>query len=212
MPSPNFRWSTRWPSLMPLASKIAPPHSDQSGHTRFPQVKVGHGIDSPSNPPRVRGNVRDAIRDDGVAAAGTGMCRLRRPVRCWLWPEGTGEASGLAGVAFLLVTFLWPRKEKSLAQARRAGETLSRAQPSRPARRQPCQEPKPFTNPSSPTLLPQGEKGARRSREQTPLPLGEGQGEGIRALPTLHTPSPATWRRRRRTGSAPGSAGRPLRS
>ena len=126
--------------------------------------------------------------------------------------------------------------------------------------------------PSSPTLLPQGEKGAktitgtgpsptmeeggkndlgnrplsrkgrreqddhgnrplsrkgrraqRRSREQAPLPrwgeggkgyLGdeEGQGEGIRAPPIWHTPSRATWRRRRRTGSAPGSAGRPLRS
>ena len=37
------------------------------------------------------------------------------------------------GVAFLLVTFLWPRKEKSLAQARRAGETPSRATPSCPA-------------------------------------------------------------------------------
>ena len=39
------------------------------------------------------------------------------------------------GVAFLLVTFLWPRKEKSLAQARRAGETPSRAEPSRSMRR-----------------------------------------------------------------------------
>ena len=39
------------------------------------------------------------------------------------------------GVAFLLVTFLWPRKEKSLAQARRAGETPSRAEPSCPMRR-----------------------------------------------------------------------------
>ena len=68
-------------------------------------------------------------------------CRLRRPVRRWLWPEGTGEASGLAGVAFLLVTFLWPRKEKLLAQARRAGETLSRATPSRPVRCQLCCQP-----------------------------------------------------------------------
>lgn len=45
------------------------------------------------------------------------------------------QAGGLAGVAFLLVTFLWPRKEKSLAQARRAGETPSRAEPSCPMRR-----------------------------------------------------------------------------
>ena len=36
----------------------------------------------------------------------------------------------MAGVAFLLVTFLWPHKEKSLAQARRAGEISSRAEPS----------------------------------------------------------------------------------
>ena len=47
-------------------------------------------------------------------------------------PTQEGEQ---AGVAFLLVTFLWPRKEKSLAQARRAGETPSRAAPSCPARR-----------------------------------------------------------------------------
>ncbi len=125
---------------------------------------------SPSNPPRVRGNVRDAIRDDGVAAVGTGMCRLRRPARRWLWPEGTGEASGLAGVAFLLVTFLWPRKEKPLAQARRAGETLSRAQPSRPARRQPCHQqapshPQPFSH--------KGRREQRRSRKQAPLPPWE---------------------------------------
>ena len=39
------------------------------------------------------------------------------------------------GVAFLLVTFLWPRKEKLLAQARRAGETPSRPAASHPARR-----------------------------------------------------------------------------
>ncbi len=38
--------------------------------------------------------------------------------------EGMCEAHESAGVAFLLVTFLWPRKEKSLAPARRAGETL----------------------------------------------------------------------------------------
>ena len=45
-------------------------------------------------------------------------------------PTQEGEQ---VGVAFLLVTFLWPRKEKSLAQARRAGETLSRTESSRPA-------------------------------------------------------------------------------
>ena len=39
------------------------------------------------------------------------------------------------GVAFLLVTFLWPRKEKSLAKPRSGGETPSRTESSRPARR-----------------------------------------------------------------------------
>ena len=37
------------------------------------------------------------------------------------------------GVAFLLVTFLWPRKEKSLAQPRSGGETPSRTESSCPA-------------------------------------------------------------------------------
>ncbi len=117
-------------------------------------------------------------------------CRLRRPVRRWLWPEGTGEASGLAGVAFLLVTSLWPRKEKLLAQARRAGETLSRAMPSRPARRQPCQQRQAQTPlvspPSSPTLLPQGEKGAKTLSGTGPSPaMGEGSKDdhGNRPLP-----------------------------
>ncbi|MNJ33707.1 hypothetical protein D3C77_283950 [compost metagenome] len=110
-------------------------------------------------------------------------CRLRRPVRCWLWPEGTGEASGLAGVAFLLVTFLWPRKEKSLAQARRAGETLSRAMPSRPARRQPCQDPKP---PLIPNPSPARGEGSKTITGTGPSPaMGEGSKDdhGNRPLP-----------------------------
>ncbi len=49
-------------------------------------------------------------------------------------PRGNRAAVGLAGVAFLLVTFLWPRKEKLLAPARRMGETPSRPTASRPAR------------------------------------------------------------------------------
>lgn len=36
-------------------------------------------------------------------------------------------------MAFLLVTFLWPRKEKSLAKPRSGGETLSRTESSCPA-------------------------------------------------------------------------------
>ena len=47
-------------------------------------------------------------------------------------PDAVGR---IGGVAFLLVTFLWPRKEKLLAQARREGETLSRPAASCPARR-----------------------------------------------------------------------------
>ncbi len=39
------------------------------------------------------------------------------------------------GVAFLLVTFLWPRKEKSLAKPRSGGETPSRTESWCPARR-----------------------------------------------------------------------------
>ena len=37
------------------------------------------------------------------------------------------------GVAFLLVTFLWPRKEKSLAKPRSGGDTPSRTESSCPA-------------------------------------------------------------------------------
>ncbi|ALP41315.1 hypothetical protein WL1483_1896 [Aeromonas schubertii] len=46
---------------------------------------------------------------------------------------GRAPSSGW-GKAFL-VTFLWPRKEKSLATARRAGKTPSRRNSSRPMRR-----------------------------------------------------------------------------
>lgn len=45
-------------------------------------------------------------------------------------PTKEGEQ---AGVAARLVTFLWPRKEKSLAQPRSGGETPSRTASSRPA-------------------------------------------------------------------------------
>ena len=47
--------------------------------------------------------------------------------------RGQPRSGRIGGVAFLLVTFLWPRKEKSLAQARRAGETPSRTESSCPA-------------------------------------------------------------------------------
>ena len=82
--------------------------------------------------------------------------RENRDVRSGLWPKpwmakakgpsaravgqagetkDPDEVGRISGVAFLLVTFLWPRKEKLLAQARRAGETSSRPAASRPARR-----------------------------------------------------------------------------
>ena len=126
-------------------------------------------------------------------------CRLRWPVRRWLWPEGNREAVGLAGVAFLLVTFLWPRKEKSLAQARRAGETLSRAQPSRPARRQPCHQKAPLIPNPSPTRgegskddhgnRPRSRHGIRkqrRSREQALPRRGEGGKDDHEKRPFSH--------------------------
>ena len=57
----------------------------------------GHGIGSPCKPPSRVQRVRSAIRDDGAAAAGTGMCRLRRSVRPVGRDEGTREAGGLPG-------------------------------------------------------------------------------------------------------------------
>ncbi len=78
------------------------------------------------------------------------------------------------GVAFLLVTFLWPRKEKSLAKPRSGGETLPRTESSRPARRshaihtwdgirQAMTLPTPHPNP-----LPQVERGSNRLVGETP--------------------------------------------
>lgn len=57
----------------------------------------GHGIGSPCKPPSRVQWVRSAIRDDGAAAVGTWMCRLRRSVRPVGRDEGTREAGGLPG-------------------------------------------------------------------------------------------------------------------
>lgn len=57
----------------------------------------GHGIGSPCKPPSRVQRVRSAIRDDGAAAVGTGMCRLLRSVRPVGRDEGTREAGGLPG-------------------------------------------------------------------------------------------------------------------
>ena len=62
-----------------------------------------HGIGSPCKPPSRVQRVRSAIRDDGAAAAGTGMCRLRRSVRAVGRDEGTREAGGLPGGRLLVL-------------------------------------------------------------------------------------------------------------
>jgi len=56
------------------------------------------------------------------------------------------------GVAARLVTFLWPRKEKSLAQPRSGGETPSRTESSCPARRSranQASDPSPWPSPAT---------------------------------------------------------------
>ncbi len=77
-------------------------------------------------------------------------------------PTQEGEQ---VGVAFLLVTFLWPRKEKSLAKPRSGGETPSRTESSCPAWRSHTIQALgdiPSGNdvsPPHPIPLPQGERG-----------------------------------------------------
>ncbi|ATU97464.1 hypothetical protein CHQ57_08345 [Aeromonas salmonicida] len=72
--------------------------------------------------------------DDGAAAVGTGMCRLRRSVRPVGRDEGTREAGGLPGEKTFGVICQRERVfQKSLAKPRSGGEILSRAEPSRPA-------------------------------------------------------------------------------
>ncbi len=95
-------------------------------------------------------------------------------------PTQEGEQ---VGVAFLLVTFLWPRKEKSLAPARRAGETPSRTASSHPAWRSHAIQtlgdipPGNDIRPPHPNPLPQGE------RERLPRTIT------LRLLhPTAHPP------------------------
>ncbi len=69
--------------------------------------------------------------DDGAAAGGTGMCRVRRSVRPDEGGEGIREADGLSGEKTFGLTCNKKRVfPKSLAPARRAGETPSRTRPS----------------------------------------------------------------------------------
>ncbi len=109
-----------------------------------------------------------------ASAAGPGMAHRRVPLDKGGNRGHPTQEGEQAGVAFLLVTFLWPRKEKSLAQARRAGETPSRAAPSCPARRSHAFEawggirlamPLPTPHPSP---LPQGERGSLLRLEARP--------------------------------------------
>ena len=106
-----------------------------------------------------------------ASAAGPGMAHRRVPSDKGVNRGHPTQEGEQAGVAFLLVTFLWPRKEKSLAQARRADETPSRATPSCPAWRShaihtwddiaPCNE---VTQPLTLTLSRKGRGDGYRGR------------------------------------------------
>ncbi len=117
------------------------------------------------------------------------------------------------GVAFLLVTFLWPRKEKSLAKPRSGGETPSRTESSCHAWRSRAihtwggiRHAMPLPTPH-PSPLPQGERGEgskpKSLRLAGEIPSGtesscparrsraiEAWG-GIRQAMTLPTPHPS---------------------
>ncbi len=78
----------------------------------------GHGIGSPCKPPSRVQRVRSAIRDDGAAAVGTGMCRLRRSVRPVGREEGPAKRAVCRGRR-LLVTFGLSKVTRQAAQRRR---------------------------------------------------------------------------------------------
>ena len=102
----------------------------------FPKATGRHGTGSPCKPPSRVQRVRSAIRDDGAAAVGTGMCRpasaALRPPR---WTRRGNPRSGrfAGGKTFGVICQRERVFQKSLALARRAGEIPSRAVPSRPA-------------------------------------------------------------------------------
>ncbi len=68
-----------------------------------------------------------------ASAAGPWMAHRRVPWDKRVNRGNPTQEGEQVGVAFLLVTFLWPRKEKSLAKPRSGGETLSRTKSSCPA-------------------------------------------------------------------------------
>ena len=108
------------------------------------------------------------------------MCRLRRPVRCWLWPEGTGEASGLAGGGLSLAT---QRKvtRPSPKGGRNPVEGPALASCTAPA------VPRIYEPPHPQPFSREGRREQRRFREQAPLPRGE---KGAKAISGTG-PSPA---------------------
>ncbi len=102
-----------------------------------------------------------------ASAAGPWMAHRRVPWDKRVNRGNPTQEGEQAGVAFLLVTFLWPRKEKSLAQARRAGETPSRATPSCPAWRSHANtllQGNDVTDPLTPALSPKGRGDCYRGR------------------------------------------------
>ncbi len=136
------------------------------------ELLIGLGAEGSGLPPVVRrGESVCPGREAGrrASAAGPGMAHRRVPWDKRMnrgYPTQEGEQ---VGVAFLLVTFLWPRKEKSLAKPRSGGETPSRTESSCPAWRSRAIEawggirqamPLPTPHPSP---LPQGERGQSRN-------------------------------------------------
>ena len=77
------------------------------------------------------------------------------------------------------MTFLWPRKEKLLAQARRAGETPSRPAASHPARRSRATTQRPL--PQTPYLGTDYD--GNETSHQDPSPALPFAGEGAKASP-----------------------------
>ena len=96
-----YFYSPNMPSSQPTHYFPNPLHSSPLSAEKAINIHAkatgGHGIGSPCKPPSRVQRVRSAIRDDGAAAVGTGMCRLRRSVRPVGRDEGTREAGGLPG-------------------------------------------------------------------------------------------------------------------
>ncbi len=86
-----------------------------------------------------------------ASAAGPWMAHRRVPWDKRVNRGNPTQEGEQVGVAFLLVTFLWPRKEKSLAKPRSGGETPSRTESSCPAwrsRAYQASDPSPWPSPA----------------------------------------------------------------